>query len=318
MSFKRFLKYTVATPYPVGPVNFYLLKADPFLVMVDSGPFSRQSIEYLEKNVDFRKIKYLLITHCHPDHYGLCDYISKKGIEVFISEKDIIKLNNNNIDKEIGYLKDAFSSFEFPENLISNIVNSIAEFEKTIPFPAKVNILEKHDFKDIEIEFEPYSYHSLSDIVYFYDNYAITGDILLNGIFQTPLIEIDLNSDKKLFDNYSAFCNTLLKMKKLYGYNILAGHGKVDNVKEAVIFYVNGILERTFRIKYFLENSFSIYEITSKILEQNAVFLRYYIKASEVLFFKNFLNDPAKLRNSLIEIGLFEHLKTKFESVISC
>jgi glyoxylase-like metal-dependent hydrolase (beta-lactamase superfamily II) len=62
------------TPFPVGPVNAYLIEGDP-LTLIDTGPkadVSRQALESGLAALGYRveDLRRLLITHHHVDHFG--------------------------------------------------------------------------------------------------------------------------------------------------------------------------------------------------------------------------------------------------------
>jgi glyoxylase-like metal-dependent hydrolase (beta-lactamase superfamily II) len=65
----------IPTPFPVGPVNVYLLDG-PELALVDTGPNTGEAMATLRKGLAAHgyavaDIRHLVITHAHPDHYGL-------------------------------------------------------------------------------------------------------------------------------------------------------------------------------------------------------------------------------------------------------
>ena len=68
-------KITMPTPYAVGPVNAYLLKAEP-LTLVDGGintPHAQNAmlLGLAAAELFPEAIERILVTHAHPDHYGL-------------------------------------------------------------------------------------------------------------------------------------------------------------------------------------------------------------------------------------------------------
>jgi glyoxylase-like metal-dependent hydrolase (beta-lactamase superfamily II) len=63
------------TPFPVGPVNCWLLRGDP-LTLVDAGPNTPEALAALEGGlaelrVRIEDIELLILTHQHSDHVGL-------------------------------------------------------------------------------------------------------------------------------------------------------------------------------------------------------------------------------------------------------
>src|SRR5512133_3438704 len=67
---------------PLGFINAYLVKADEGSLLIDTGWNSDEAFEALqgqlaEAGVTFKDLKYIAITHVHPDHYGLVGRVEK-------------------------------------------------------------------------------------------------------------------------------------------------------------------------------------------------------------------------------------------------
>jgi glyoxylase-like metal-dependent hydrolase (beta-lactamase superfamily II) len=67
---------TVPTPFPVGPVNVYLVKEDDGLTLIDVGPRFGPAREALQEALAARgyqlpDVKRVILTHVHSDHCGL-------------------------------------------------------------------------------------------------------------------------------------------------------------------------------------------------------------------------------------------------------
>ena len=78
---------TIPTPFPVGPVNVYLLEDEP-LTLVDSGPNSAKALDELEQALAalghaVEDLELLVISHQHMDHFGLASILARRsGAEV--------------------------------------------------------------------------------------------------------------------------------------------------------------------------------------------------------------------------------------------
>lgn len=94
--------YQLKVPIPNNPIGYvlpYLIPGDDGYTLVDSGwntpeAFAALEAELQEVNVKFDQIKRLLVTHVHPDHYGLAGRIKEIcGAEVIIHqrERDLIR-----------------------------------------------------------------------------------------------------------------------------------------------------------------------------------------------------------------------------------
>lgn len=87
----RIEKLVIPTPFPVGPINIYLVREDP-LTLVDTGPKTEVALAALRdqlrqlgvKPADLRRI---ILTHTHEDHCGLAATLQREsGARVFVHE----------------------------------------------------------------------------------------------------------------------------------------------------------------------------------------------------------------------------------------
>jgi len=71
------------TPWPVGPVNAYLIDDEP-LTLVDPGPIHGPSFEALdaalaERGYRAEDLERVVVSHQHPDHWGAADQIVRRS-----------------------------------------------------------------------------------------------------------------------------------------------------------------------------------------------------------------------------------------------
>ncbi|MDQ3915237.1 MAG: MBL fold metallo-hydrolase [Actinomycetota bacterium] len=97
------------TPYPVGPVNAYLVEAEP-LTLVDTGINTREGRNALVLALTaagyfVESLERILITHAHPDHYGLVPYLQEiSGATVYFPEREIARVRDRQMLFEVGRL----------------------------------------------------------------------------------------------------------------------------------------------------------------------------------------------------------------------
>jgi len=293
----RIRKHTLQTPYPVGPVHFYTYETDRYILIFDTGPRTEEAAKYVEELFDNKKQKFLFITHCHVDHYGMLDFFERRDdTEIFISKYDLFKFDK--VDERLEKLKRLLAGEGFPEDIISSVEGSLRYFKYSVPFPKRYNVLEENRnyVSELGIAFERCPGHSQSDILYKINGNAVSGDIILRNIFQTPLLDMDFYDTDKRFKNYDAYINTAMKLKSMKNYNFLPGHRDyIDSVDERLRFYVSKVKDRA----GFLEKMCSectVYEVVKKLVNdvtENP--FSTYIKASETFFIKDYLSSPSKL-----------------------
>lgn len=97
------------TPYGVGPVNAFLIESTP-LTLVDAGFNSPQAENALklvlaERGYFLESIERILITHGHPDHYGLVSTIQEaSGANVYFPAREIKRVRDPQMMFETGRL----------------------------------------------------------------------------------------------------------------------------------------------------------------------------------------------------------------------
>ena len=100
------------TNSPLGHINAYLIKAGNGYLLVDTGwdndeAFSSLEAQLAEIGARPEEITQIVITHIHPDHYGLAGrlkQLSRATIAMHRREKDNIKSRYVNMDKLLQQL----------------------------------------------------------------------------------------------------------------------------------------------------------------------------------------------------------------------
>ena len=310
-------QHTTDTPYLVGEAHFYTTEINGDLILFDTGPNTAESLAILQEQVDIRRLKYVFITHCHVDHYGLAAFLSRNSeAEVILPRKDAIKFRESN--EQIAYIRRLLNECGYDDEFAAGLSN-ITQKEEIFPaFPERYSIVEESDVPEsLGISWLSCPGHSQSDFVYLFGNHAVTGDILLRNIFQAPLLDLDLETFSGRFRNYDAYCDSLLKIEKLRGYEIHPGHRfSVDSVDDTVLFYVRKLIERAGQVKRFAGIKL-VRDVIAQIFGDSPgdTFVTY-LKLSQILFMRDFLAEPERLRESLEHMGLFEAVRDLYAAVV--
>lgn len=99
------------TPYPVGPVNIYLILSEPY-TLIDAGPDTDEARAVLEKalaerDLSLSDLKRVVLTHAHSDHSGLADWLHRvSGARIFLHPFELAKLirPQNFFDDRLAFL----------------------------------------------------------------------------------------------------------------------------------------------------------------------------------------------------------------------
>jgi len=309
------LQHTVHTPYMVGEVHFYSAELANGLALFDTGPPSQEGEAALLASIDLSRLKYLFITHCHVDHYGLINFVQANSTaEIFIPRKDAIKFTRH--AERLESIAALLSQNGFNEEFISKLRDSFKQHKIFPTMPETYRIVEESpEIAALGVNWISCPGHSQSDLVYLVGDTAVTGDILLRNIFQAPLLDIDMESFTGRFKNYEAYCSSLLKLAELRDYRVMPGHRhSIKSLDDAVLFYVKTLLERAVQILPF--RGLALKEIIERLFQGRLSdpFL-VYLKASEILFMLDFIENPALLKASLEQIGLYDKVSQLFRAV---
>ncbi|MCQ4088361.1 MBL fold metallo-hydrolase [Saccharibacillus sp. JS10] len=90
--YEPFSRVRMEMAFPLRWVNSYVLRGEEGLTIVDPGPRSSENEETWEKafeewGMDMNEIASIVLTHHHPDHYGLAGWLQERsGAQVWMSK----------------------------------------------------------------------------------------------------------------------------------------------------------------------------------------------------------------------------------------
>ena len=117
--------YQIKLPIPNNPLentNIYLVQGDTGYLLIDAGWNSEEALQSLRKQlteigIDFEDISQIIITHAHPDHYGLTGQLkqlSRASISLHHIEEELIIPRYANTDELIHRIEQWFHSNGVP------------------------------------------------------------------------------------------------------------------------------------------------------------------------------------------------------------
>ena len=307
------VQHTVNTPYMIGPVHFYSGTFSGELVLFDTGPPTEETRAYLEQNIDLTSLKHVLITHCHIDHYGQARWLEKNSnATVYIPYRDHLKLREHQVRVEQMYL--LLKELGFDEKYLAELRTIFESGVLFPPEPKNYKIVEEEFPHHLGIEVHPCPGHSQSDLVYVGEDWLVTGDALLKGVFQSPLLDVDLVRGGR-FRNYAAYCDTLAKLASFEGKTVFPGHrNNVVTIRGTLAFYVSKLLARVAQLHPY-QNETNIIRLVDILLKGRMTeIFHIYLKASEIVFMKDLLDAPDLLESALKSAGMFNEMSDLFYS----
>jgi len=265
----------IPTPYPVGPVNIYLIKNEP-LTLVDVGPDTAKAKEALREGlkslgVDLSEIQRIFLTHSHPDHCGLAAWVNDaSGAKIYAHPHELRRMtaNSDHIKERMPFVIQS----GLPDDKIAEVMGE----KDKLPRP---NL----DGKDVEVlyggeafECEGGSFqilhlpgHAPGHLCLYVPSqgYLFSGDFLLPHITPNPILEPDPENPSRRLPVLRQYFSGLQVLEKMNIKLVWPGHGGVFNDFRSVIKVGYEHHQRQFKnIKKVLGNERkSCYQVTRAI-----------------------------------------------------
>jgi 2,4-dienoyl-CoA reductase (NADPH2) len=300
----------------VGPVHCYSADVEGALVLFDTGPPTPEAKMYLRRHIDLDRLRHVIVTHCHIDHYGLASWLEQNSdATLYLTYRDCLKIeqHESRMDGMFSLLRD----YGFSGQALAALREMFESGVLFPPFPRRYKVAERDIPEHLGVDVVSCPGHSQSDLVYLLGDSAVTGDTLLEGIFQSPLLDVDLEKGDR-FNNYEAYCTTLVKLAGLSDKKILPGHrGSIRSVRKTLADYVQTLLQRAEQLRPYREVDNLPYVIEKLFNGRMSDVLHSYLKASEIVFMQDFLARPELLRGALEKAGLFASCKALYQQAIT-
>ena len=230
--------YQIKLPLPGGPLdhsNAYLIDGSQGNLLIDTGWNTPEAFsalgEYLKANgFDFSDISQIVITHLHPDHYGLAGRIKElSGATLALSEIEARLLDRRYVNmsilvEEVSHLLRAHGT---PQSELSQLSQASMPVRELV-IPAKPDIKLKDGQK---VSMNPFEFkalltpgHSPGHICLYEPErkFLFTGDHILPDI--TPNVGLHPQSGANPLGDY---INSLKSLTELEVSFVFPGHGSV-------------------------------------------------------------------------------------------
>lgn len=242
------VRISLPTPFPVGPVNVFLVK-DDIPTLVDAGARMLEAYDKLrarlqENGLSIKDIGRVLLTHGHLDHVGLLqEIVEDSGAEVYAHPYVVeqYRYYEQGIDDGVAFLEDIMRRFGVPEEQIEQILAVRSVFNTLAsPMDIRCAVADCENIGGFVACYVPG--HSAADVIYFdpQRRVAFTGDHVLRNVSPNPL----LRKPRPGQERPRSLVEYQHSLRRTYALDIdvcYAGHGEPFGNHRKVI---DGLLER--------------------------------------------------------------------------
>ena len=276
----RVVPISIPTPFYIGPVNVYLVAADP-VTIIDTGPKTKEAIEALRAGLrkagflisDLRRI---VLTHAHEDHCGLARSLrdEARDAEVLVHNWETGHRHSRlEYDEHLNLLVRA----GVPEEEIARMRGLYDHMRKYADSFADDELTELRD--EAELEFESGSLRILHtpghtpgscSFLREADRTLIAGDCVLKRITPNPVLSPDPLNPSRRFPSLAEYLVSLARLRSLSPTLVYGGHGEpIRDYEELFNRYFRAFQERQSKvIGYVTKQGVTAWNVALKMFPQ--------------------------------------------------
>lgn len=260
-----FERLPIPTPFQVGPVNAYLSGS----TLVDPGPDSEQAWATLLSELEQRDrepadISQVLVTHPHPDHFGLARRLRDAGAEVLASQPAATIIGDfaGRLADEQAYFEPFLLRHGVSEETARTVVQLPEAYLEYAPSVDTDRVISEGD--EIQVDGDaPLSVlavagHATGELVFEHEEQrgtaAIVGDHVMLEITPNPLLQPPGEPGGKRPRVLSAYNDSLARLRERDHHRILPGHrGVVEDPRGRIDEILDQHEQRTARVLELVE-----------------------------------------------------------------
>lgn len=193
-----FERLSIPTPFQVGPVNAYLAGR----TIVDPGPDSEEAWAALLDGLDARDmtpedVEQVLVTHPHPDHFGLAHRLRSAGARVIAGTDatPIIEDFPGRLQHEQTYFQEFFERCGMDRTTartVTDLPDAFLSYAPSVTVDRSVEAGDSVVAADTTLTVDTLTGHARGEILFAYhddgDRVGIVGDNVLGTITPNPFL----------------------------------------------------------------------------------------------------------------------------------
>lgn len=234
---------SLPTPFAVGDVNVYLIRADP-LTLVDTGTATLDAenalrLAFASAGVFIEALRRIVVTHAHPDHYGLGPRIRDlSGADIYLGEQELPKVASGAMWWELGRV--LLEEAGVPYEVLMEMAQHAPAMRKIHPTLSDGIALREGDvveFEDFALRVHEFPGHTGGHICLHEPSTGtlFAGDTLLPTITPNPLMEVDAAAPRGRRRSLVDYIASLGRLEGMDLRLVYPGHGEPIRDAKALI-----------------------------------------------------------------------------------
>ena len=282
-----FRRFRIPTPFQVGPVNAYLAGD----TLIDPGPDSDEAwarlLEALEgEDMTPEDVSRVLVTHPHPDHFGLAHRFHEAGATILASEPTarIVEDFGARLEYEQSFFLEFLQRHGVSEGTAETVTNLPAVFLDYGPDCPVDRVLADGDDLSIDgrsVTAERVEGHAPGELLFIYEadsrsradpaSRAVVGDHVLADVTPNPWLQPPPEPDADRPRTVIRFNESLERLADRDFDRLLPGHGdRIENPTERIRAILDAHERRTAEVRDLVDGPTSAIEVMEGLFEDLA------------------------------------------------
>ncbi|MFW6376691.1 MAG: MBL fold metallo-hydrolase [archaeon] len=277
-----FRRFRIPTPFQVGPVNAYLAGD----TLIDPGPDSDEAwarlLEALEGQESTPEdVSRVLVTHPHPDHFGLAHRFHERGATVIASEPTarIVGDFPARLEYEQSFFVDFLQRHGLSEGTAETVTNLPEVFLDYGPNCPVDRVLDDGDEISIDgrtVTAERVEGHAPGELLFTYEAEggprAVVGDHVLADVTPNPWLQPPPETGADRPRSLIQFNRSLERLSDRHFDRLLPGHGdRIDEPTRRIRAILDAHERRTTEVRRLVEGPTTALEVMEGLFEDLAV-----------------------------------------------
>jgi len=225
-------KLVVPTPFPVGPINLYLILDDP-LTLIDTGPKTDEAYATLNSELarvgsSIESLRRIILTHTHEDHCGLAAQLAREsGASVHVHEWEMDNIIAPDVTRVSGPLLERAGvpagEIEDMSARYARIHNYAEAVESAVSFKDDDEFVFASG--SLRVVHTPGHTPGSSCLFRESNRLLLSGDTVLKNITPNPILNRDPIDPARRFPSLGEYLVSLARIRSLAPTLVRTSHG---------------------------------------------------------------------------------------------